>query len=79
MQNVIQKYYSGIIRDDELLDAIEEAVHEWHNSGTETSDPLHVFLGMCFPEYVLWVRSPLKFVDQMHHQSYYPMFWGITD
>lgn len=79
MPNVIQKYYSGLIRDDELLDAIEAAVEEWHNSGDETTDPLHVFLGLCVPEYYLLVRSPSKFVAQMHHQSYYPKFWGITD
>jgi hypothetical protein len=79
MPNVIQKYYSGAIKDHELLDEIDEAVEEWHTSGDKITEPLHVFLGMCFPEYALWVTSPSKFVAQMHHQSYYPMFWGLTD
>jgi hypothetical protein len=79
METIIQKYYSGAIRDSELLDAIDNAVQEWHNSGAEISEPLHVFLGMCCPEYALWIKSPSKFVVQMHSQSYFPISWELSD
>jgi len=78
MQNIIQKYYSGHIRDDELLEAIEESVIEWHGQASNDTE-LHVFLGMCLPEYILWMKRPNEFVALMHHQSYYPMFWDLMD
>jgi hypothetical protein len=74
MQNVIQKYYFGFIKDDELLTAINCAIKEWNRE-----EPLYIFLGMCFPEYLLWKTNPNKFLEQMHNQSYYPRFWNITD
>lgn len=77
METVIQRYYSGFIRDEELLDAIEKSVQEWHEGNSELDLP--VFLGMCIPEYDLWVRDPNRFLAQMHHQSYYPKIWGTTD
>lgn len=78
MQTVIQRYYYGFIRDEDLLDVLEDAVKEWHENTLEHIS-LHSFLGMCIPEYELWVNCPNKFVKQMHHQSYHPMFLGITD
>lgn len=78
MPNVIQRYYDGLIKDEDLLAAIQKAVEEWH-SIEEDGVPLYTFLGMCLPEYELFINYPNKFVKQMHHQSYHPMFWGVTD
>lgn len=78
MQNVIQKYYSGFIREEDLLDALEEAVSDWHENAYNDMS-LHVFLGMCIPEYELWMKEPNKFLAQMHQQSYHPRFWDLID
>lgn len=78
MQNVIQKYYSGLIKDEDLLDELEIATMEWHNNAEEEIS-LHVFLGMCIPEYELWVTQPSKFMEQIHYQSYHPRFWNMVD
>jgi hypothetical protein len=77
MGNVIQQYYSGFIKDEDLLNAIEDSVREWQESDSDLD--LHVFLGMCFVEYALWVQEPNKFVAQMHHQSYHPKIWETMD
>lgn len=39
-----------------LADEIEDFVEEWHAS--DSSQEVHEYLGMSFPEYSLWVSDP---------------------
>jgi hypothetical protein len=44
------------------LDEIEDAITEWHES--DTDEPLHVFLGLTWHEYALYVTNKAKFWEQ---------------
>lgn len=67
MDTIIQRYYQNQILDEDLFDAIEDATEEWHKGGSGIS--LREYLGMCKPEYELWVRSPSKFLSLMQAQK----------
>jgi len=65
--DVIQKYYQNIIQDDDLIEALEDATEEWHKGGSELS--LCEYIGMCRPEYEIWVHSPSKFLVLIQAQK----------
>lgn len=45
------------------LDEIDDAVTEWHES--DTDEPLHVFLGMTWAEYTLYVTNLKEFKKKL--------------
>ncbi len=52
MSNFIQKCIEG----NALIDDIDDFVGSWHES--DSSQPLHRFLGMTSSEYSLWIADP---------------------
>jgi hypothetical protein len=67
MDTVIQRYYQYQINDNDLLEAIEDATEEWHHGGGGVS--LCEYIGMCKPEYNLWIHSPSKFLTLIQAQK----------
>lgn len=44
------------------LEEIDDAITKWHES--DTDEPLHVYLGLTWQEYALFVTQEAKFWEQ---------------
>lgn len=65
--NTIQRYYQNQILDKDLLEALDDATNEWRKGKNKIS--LCEYLGMCKPEYDLWVTKPSKFMTLIRAQK----------
>lgn len=55
-ENRKETFMAKCIKGEVLLDEIDHYIDLWHEG--DSSDPLHVFLGMTWDEYARWVANP---------------------
>jgi hypothetical protein len=74
LNNPIQKFYDGFINDNQLLEALDDAVHTWHI--TDNKDEIWEHLGMCKTEYGIFMKSPKCFLKYIKRQRDMQSFDG---